>query len=249
MASATRVSRLTDNLPHDDLALLDPYLEHVTLQQGQVLTQPGEPVGHVVFPGRPTVIALFKQMEDGRLLKVAGLDGASAVGLIELAGDGLAITRAVTIMPGPALRLPTDALRAMLPRSAALRSLVARHNEALVAQVMQNAACNALHTIEKRIARWLLAAHDVARRADDPGPEDRIPLPLTQDMLSDVVGSQRTTVTVIAAGLKDAGIINYGKGRIFVLDRPRLELAACHCNEVVAALYDRLLSAENIMPD
>lgn len=237
-------NRLIASMVPGDLALLDRHLDRVVLNHQQILTRPGEAVADVFFPEHPTVVALFMPMDGGRLVQVAGADGTGVVGLTEAMADGSCLTRAVVFQPGPALRISAKALRGVLSRSKGLQSLAARHSEALTGQAMRNAACNAVHTLEKRIARWLLASHDVARGAADADTDDRILLPVTQEMMSDIVGAQRTTVTHILGDLDAAGMIRQGRGRIFIADRARLQSAACDCNEAIMVEYRRLFGPE-----
>ena len=237
-------NRLVASMSPKDLALLSPHLDRVILNHKDILTRPGEAVVDVFFPEHPTVVALFLTIDGDRLVQVAGADGTGAVGLTEAMADGPCLTRAVVFMPGPALRIGAKSLRNILPRSAGLQSLATRHAEAQAGQAMRNAACNAVHTVEKRVARWLLASHDVARGAVDAVDDEKILLPLTQEMLSDIVGAQRTTVTHILGALDAAGLIRQGRGRIYVADRERLQAAACDCNEAVMVEYRRLFGSE-----
>lgn len=142
-------------------------------------------------------------------------------------------------MPGTALRVEAGRLDEAKDRSKTLRELIARYADALLAQVLQSVACNALHTIEQRYARWLLMTQDRVGTSE---------LALTQEFLSEMLGVQRTTVTAAARTLQDKGVIQYRRGRIAIIDRPRLERVACECHEVVGRHYERVMPAWKPVP-
>ena len=123
--------------------------------------------------------------------------------------------------------------RSAWSRSAALRDLVDRHNEALFGHAIQSVACNALHAVEARFCRWLLSCHDRI---------DSNTVNLTQEFLADMLGVQRTTVTAVARSLQAKGMIRYRRGIVDVLDRPGLEATACECYDAVRRVYDRLIT-------
>jgi CRP-like cAMP-binding protein len=232
-------NRMLASLSPRDWALLAPHLEPVTLQREQVLANAGDIVTYVVFPEQSTAVALFATMGDGRVAEV-GLVGrnSGAVGLVSTGGDGRALCRATVVIAGPAMRIPAVQLAAAAKRSAGLRLLLARQAELTLGQTMQVAACNALHSVERRICRWILTVHDCVRDGA-PGNDDA-PLPLTQELVGDALGVQRTTVTVVAMRLQQAGLVRYGRGRLFVLNRPGLEQASCECHGALRRLQNRL---------
>jgi CRP-like cAMP-binding protein len=135
-------------------------------------------------------------------------------------------------LPGTGARIQTDIVRQEMQRSPALLSQVLRYAQALHVQVSQTAVCNVHHTLQERLARWLLMAHD--RAASDT-------LPLTQEFLSMMLGVRRPGVTVAATILQQTGAISYTRGRIAVLDRARLEAASCECYGMVQVQFNQLL--------
>jgi CRP-like cAMP-binding protein len=132
-------------------------------------------------------------------------------------------------LPGLAVVIPVSRFQAAVTQSERIRNLILRYKEALLGQVQQTAACNALHHLEERLARWLLQALD---RTDDPE------LPLTQEFIAQMLAVRRSTVTVIANKLQEAGMISYHRGHIAVLDRPRLEETACECYRTIRRRTD-----------
>jgi CRP-like cAMP-binding protein len=159
-------------------------------------------------------------MEAGEVVETATVGRRGAVGAFAGLGPWHAFTRAVVQIPGTAMVISASHFQAAVSQSERIRDLILRYKEGLLAQVQQTAACNALHQVEARLVRWLLQAIDCV---DDPK------LPLTHDHLAEMLAVRRTTVTVIAGKLQEAGLIRYHRGRIEVVDRLKLEEAACEC--------------------
>ena len=167
------------------------------------------------------------------LAEVAATIGREgAVGGIVSAGHKPAFAQAEVVLPGPALCLDIGRLEDAKERSPALRDLFARYADALLAQMMQTVACNALHPLNARCCRWLLTTQDRVNSAD---------IPLTQEALAEMLGVQRTTVSTVVGALRDRGLIRYGRGQVTILDRPRLEAAACECYRAVKSHFERVL--------
>jgi CRP-like cAMP-binding protein len=135
-------------------------------------------------------------------------------------------------MPGAAAQISTSKFQAVVAASPLIRDIIVRHNEVLLAQVQQSAACNALHEAESRFCRWLLQSRD---RSDDDI------VPITQEFLAQMLGVRRTTVTLVAQSLQDAGLLRYRRGRIEILDRSTLEERACECYGVVRRTIEQYL--------
>jgi CRP-like cAMP-binding protein len=216
-----------------DYRLLSPHIEMVALTRGQVLFEPGEEVRTVHFPLDGTVISFVISMRDGATAQTVSIGREGVIGGVVSQGFVPAFARAVVEIPGAALRLDLTQLNAAKRRSEGLANLFARYADCLHAQTLQAVACNALHTIEQRAARWLLATQDRV------GEDDVL---LTQELLSEMLGVQRTYVTRVAKALQEAGVIRYQRGRITILDRTRLEKAACECHAAVRAHFDRVLA-------
>jgi CRP-like cAMP-binding protein len=225
-------NRLLAALRPGDLEQLAPYLTPITLTAGASLFDVGDDITTTVLPCYSTMVSLLVVTRDGEPIEVASIGREGAIGGIVSAGFKPAYGRAVVRIPGAALSLPTARLEEAKARSPALRDLFSRYADVLLAQMMQSAACNALHSIDQRMCRWLLSTHD---RANAPT------IRLTQETLADMLGVQRTTVTAVAKALQEEGMIRNGRGRIEILDRARLEHRACECHAQVEAHFMRML--------
>jgi len=140
----------------------------------------------------------------------------------------------VVQIAGRALRMKARVLREEFARGGAFQRLLLRYTQALITQISQTAVCNRLHSVEKRLCRWLLLSHDRVRSDD---------LLMTQEFISDMLGGRRESVTVAAGRLQDAGLIQYARGQIRILDRKGLEATACECYQIVRDEFDRLLGS------
>jgi CRP-like cAMP-binding protein len=232
MSVDRRANLLLMALDGDDFALLSPHLKEVSLRQGQILQEQEALVEEVYFPLNG-VISLISVMEGGELVETATVGREGAVGAFAGLGPWHAFSRASVQLPGTAAAISVAHFQAAARQSARIRDLILRYKEALLAQVQQTAACNALHQIEARLARWLLQILD---RVDDPK------LPLTQDFMAQMLGARRSTVTVIAGKLQELGLIRYHRGHVVVLDRARLEQTACECYAAVRRRTDAVFT-------
>lgn len=227
-----RANRLLTALSARDFEVLEPHLELVDLPRGTVLFEPGEDVVTTHFPCHRTMVSLLIATRDGREVEAVTIGREGAVGGIVSEGHKPAFGRAVIQIGGEALAIPTSHLEAAKTGSTRFGDLFSRYADALLAQMMQSVACNALHRTEERCARWLLATHDRAG--------DNI-IQLTQESLAEMLGVQRTTVTAVTGVLQARGLIRTHRGRIEVLDRERLERTACECYRAVEDHFARLL--------
>src|SRR3954452_7636571 len=220
-------NHLLNSVAPADLEPLRPHLlgHPVEIAQDEVLHRRGEPVVHVFFPEKGLVSLTADTMDGGGSAEVAmtgreGLVGAAVL----LDPEAIATHEAVVQIPGTAWRIPAQVLCAAVERSPALRERLLRYVQFLMVQTGQAAACNARHSLSRRLARWLLMAHD---RVD--GDE----LALRQEAVSLMLGVRREGVNLAAHALQDGGLIRQARGRITVLDRPGLEAAACGCYRAV----------------
>jgi CRP-like cAMP-binding protein len=216
-------NRLLRSLAGADVALLAPHCREMSLRQGLILQEQEAPFEQVYFP-LSGVISLVTVMEDGDMIQTAMVGSEGAVGGFGGFGPCNAFSRALVQLPGEAVVIPVARFQAAVGQSNRIRNLILRYREVLLAQVQQTAACNALHPMEARLARWLLQVLD---RVDDPN------LPLTQDFIAQMLGAQRSTVSAIAHKLQEAGLISYSRGHILVLDWPMLEETACECYRAI----------------
>ena len=225
-------NRLLAALQAREFAVLEPHLEEVALTRGQVLFEPGDDVTTTYFPRHGTMVSLLIATRDGREVEAATIGREGAVGGIVSEGHKPAFGRAVVQIGGGALAIPTSHLESAKAGSPRFGDLFSRYADALLAQMMQSVACNALHRAEERACRWLLATHDRAG--------DKV-IHLTQESLAEMLGVQRTTVTAITGDLQARGLIRTHRGRVEVIDRLGLERAACECYAAVEAHFHALL--------
>ena len=217
-----------------DRGLIAGAMEPVALARGDVLFDPGDPVSHVTFPCECTVVTLAITMHDGRTVETATVGREGAVGGVVSQGYLPAFSRAVVRIGGPALRIEAGRLQAAKQGSHTLRNLFTRYSDCLLAQVLQSVACNALHPIEQRAAKGLLTLHD--RLSSDV-------LPITQDVLAEMLGVRRTYLSGVLHGLHEREMIAVARGRVTILDRPALERAACECHGRVREHFETVLGA------
>jgi CRP-like cAMP-binding protein len=215
-----------------DRAALEVVAEVVELARDEVLFDAGEEVPASYFPAAGAMISLVLYVQDGRTVEVATIGKEGAAGGIVSCGSAPAFARAIVQMSGPALKVPLASIESAKARSPHVRSIFCRYSDALLAQIMQSVACNALHPIEARCCRWLLTAHDRV--------EGEV-IPLTQEYLAEMLGVQRTSVSPIARSLQDKGLIRYRRGRIEILDRHGLEQSACECYHSVERHFAAVL--------
>ena len=231
-SAVRQANRLLAALSPRDFAVLEPHLEPVALPRGKALFEPGDDVTTTYFPCNRAMVSLLIVTRDGREVEAATIGREGAIGGIVSEGHKPAFGRAVVQVPGEALAIPTSHLEAAKTGSPRFSDLFARYADALLAQMMQSIACNALHTAEERACRWLLACHD---RAGDAV------IHLTQESFAEMLGLQRTTVNAVTGALAARGLIRNHRGRVEVIDRPGLERAACECYAAVEAHFRELL--------
>jgi CRP-like cAMP-binding protein len=230
--SAVR-NRLLAALPPAGFAALADHLQPAELELKQVLYEPGQIIQTIHFPEGGMVSHVIP-LENGHGVEVGLVGREGLVGLPGILGAERATTEAMVQMEGPAWRIRADELRAAFERSAPLRVLLLRYVQAFHAQVAQTAACNAQHTVDLRLARWLLMQHDRAEQDE---------FPMTHEFLALMLGTRRPSISVAAGVLQKSGAVRYVHGRMTVLDRAGLEAAACECYGVVREQSDELLGA------
>jgi CRP-like cAMP-binding protein len=214
-------------LPLEDFKRLSPALEVIPLTLKEILHRPGESLQYVYFPGGG-FCSMLTVLEDGRMVEVATIGREGLVGVSAML-DGGRTTACTMVQAATATcyRLTVEALRRETDRHGALYDLLGQYAQALMGFVMQSTACNAVHSVEQRLARWLLMAHD---RVDSDD------FPLTQEFAAMMLGAARPTVTVVAGTLQKAGLIKYRHGRVTIVDRKALERASCECYRAATAL-------------
>jgi CRP-like cAMP-binding protein len=217
-------------LPPHDFSLLAPHLRTIPLERGVMLHDVGEEFEHVYFP-HSGMVSLVAVMQSGADVETATIGRAGVIGASAGLGAKQSVGRAIVQLPGTGAWLSACQFHAAANRSQGIRDLIVRYNDLLLAQVQQSVVCNALHTMEGRLCRWLLQAHDCM---------DGNAIPLTQEFLGQVLGVRRTTVTIAAQLLQSSGLIQYRRGLIQIVDRPQLEELSCECYAVVRRHTDKI---------
>jgi len=223
---------LLQALPAAELEALHPRLELVELVRESVLVEAGAPLTHVYLP-HSGAISMMVRLSEGQAVEVAMIGHDSVFRASAALDDGVSSTDAVVLLPGTASVIDVAVLRASADRSAVLRGLLARHEQALFTQAQQSAVCNASHSVEARLSRWLLRARDLC---------DSETLPLTQELLAQLIGVQRNAVSIVAHALQRAGIIRYSRGHIDIKNPQGLRETSCECYDVVKTQHQRLLN-------
>ena len=226
-------NRLLSTMTREARALIEPFGDMIDLSPGEAVLQRGVQVEASLFPVGPTMISMTVQLSGGRSAEVASVGREGAVGGIVSCGHAPAFSRAEVLVPGPAYRVPLDALEDAKNRSPFIGNLFCRFSDYLLSQVMQSAACNAFHSIPERAARWLLHAQDRAG--------DRIEL--TQEAFAGLLGVQRTTVNAVVRELASEGLIATGRGTVHVTDRAGLKRRACECYERLEEHFGAVIGA------
>ena len=218
-------------LPDKDYQRLRPNLERVSLSLGEVVYESGGHLDFVYFPTN-AVVSLLYTTEDGSTAEMGLTGNDGVVGIALFLGGDTTPNRAVVQVAGGAFRMRAKILQEEFAGGGRLQQLMLRYTQALITQISQTAVCNRLHSVEKRLCRWLLLSHDRVKSDE---------LLMTQEFISNMLGGRRESVTVAAGRLQDAGLINYSRGHISILDRKGLETAVCECYHVVKNETDRLI--------
>ena len=225
-------NRLLATLRPGDHRLLSDSLETIQLASGSTLFEPGEDITTVNFPAEGTITALMLCLKGGTGAEAALIGKEGAIGGVISEGDKPAFTRGVVQMGGPAFRLSVDTLNQAKAKSPTLRNHFASYADCLLAQVLQSVACNAIHDLDARLARWLLTLHD--RVGSD---EMRV----TQEFIAEMLGVQRPYVTRVIGQLEKSGAIVKGRGIIIIVNRKKLERQACECYAYLRRHFERVL--------
>ncbi len=235
--SAETTSRPYNNLlrrlSQPDYALLAPHLTSETVVAGELLYNPGDDVQVVHFPCGPSLATFLVPNEDGRDVETILVGREGAVGGIVSEGYLPAYTRICVKFTGPFVRLHVGKLEAAKQRSATLRNIFARYADCMLAQIFQSTACNAIHSIEQRTAKWILSAME---RTD--GSES---VPLTHEQLATLLGVGRSYTSRVIQSFKAEGVIETRRGSILVRSREGLRLRACLCNDAVKTHFEEVL--------
>jgi CRP-like cAMP-binding protein len=225
-------NRLLGALDPDSRKRIEVHLEPIELKLGTVVCEAGGLLKHAYFP-QSNVLSLLTVLENGSAIETANIGREGAFGLFAAMYSRVSFNRCLVQLEGSMVRCPIKFLQAEFEGSENVRNLFVSYSETLLSQVQQTVACNAMHTTEQRMCRWLLMMHDRAQGKA---------LPYTHEFLSHMLGANRKSVTLAALSMQSAGLISYRRGRIQVLDRRGLEKAACECYSIVKARFDAFLT-------
>ena len=210
---------------------LFPHLELVPLELGRVLYESGDALRHVYFP-TDSIVSLLYVMESGASAEISVVGNEGLIGVALFMGGESTPSRAIVQSAGSAFRLLGQRLKDEFNRHGDLLLLMLRYTQSLITQMAQTAVCNRHHSIDQQLCRWLLLSLDRLR-------SNR--LVMTQELIANMLGVRREGVTEAAGKLQRVGAIEYSRGQITVLDRPKLERLCCECYAVVKKETDRLL--------
>ena len=216
---------LLNALPTKDYENIRPLLELVTLEAKRVLYNPGEPSQHVYFP-RGGFLSMAIVLENGAMVEVATVGREGMAGLTAKGPGRGIMTNTLVVVQGhdeSAYRMRLDDFRREMDRCSTFMDLINNYTEVFLAAVMQATGCNAAHNVEQRLAKWLLMAQDRMEAEE---------FSITQEFVAMMLGATRQTVTGVAGSLQKAGLIQYHRGRVRILDREGLEAASCECYRV-----------------
>ncbi len=231
-SNGARSNAILNTLSESQLAQLLPRLKIVELELGHVLYEPEQTIDYIYFP-TAGIISLLALFEDGDTVEAGVIGAEGMLGTPVVLGAKTTPHQALVQATGQAMRMTVHDLNGEVEKDGWLLKSMLRYTNAMFIQVAQTAACNRLHTIEQRLARWLLLTHDRVQRDE---------VLLTQEFLSRMLGVRRAGVSVAANDLKQAGAIDYRRGNVIVVNRQRLEQTSCECYEAVKQEYDRYLN-------
>ena len=227
-------NQLLAALPLDQRRRWLPHLEHVEMPLGQVLYEPGSTLSHVYFP-TTAIVSLLYVMKNGESAEIAVVGNEGVVGVSLFMGGESTSSRALVQSAGGAFRLTAELMKEEFYQAGPVLHLLLRYTQALITQMVQTAACNRHHSLDQQLCRWLLLSLDRLQGTE---------MVMTQELIANMLGVPREGATEGALKLQNAGLIDYTRGRIQVLDRAGLEKRTCECYAVVKQEYDRLLPSK-----
>ncbi|TYL71084.1 Crp/Fnr family transcriptional regulator [Bradyrhizobium cytisi] len=226
-----RDNLLLASLSPSDLAALQPHLKLGRFEQDQVLFEAGDTIDATYFP-TSAVVSIVVTLSSGQVVEAAMVGRDGVVGASAALDGRMALSRGVIQLSGEAMVCSLAGLRGAAMQSQPLLSLLIRHEQTLYSQAQQSTACMAAHHVNARLCRWLLRSRDLSQSDT---------LLFTQEFLAEMLGVHRTSVTVVAHTLQEAGIIKYTRGKIQITNLEGLRDAACECYETVKSQYQNLL--------
>ncbi|HEV2880588.1 MAG TPA: Crp/Fnr family transcriptional regulator [Pyrinomonadaceae bacterium] len=229
---ALTANRLLAHLPKDELELLCPHMERVSVEHGDRVIEPHVPIKDLYFPLN-CLLSMVTTMEDGATIE------SGSIGREGMSGTPVLLDASETTMPtfvqipGEAIRINAGVVKDLYERGGALKKIINRYIHTVIVVGSQSVACNRLHHIDARLARWLLMS------SDGVGSDE---INITHEYLAVMLGVRRAGVSEAAAKLQGRNLIRYNRGNVSIIEREALEAAACECYHVVRAEYERLFS-------
>jgi CRP-like cAMP-binding protein len=224
-------NHILEALPPAERDRLFPHLTLISLPLGSVLYEAGDTQRYIYFPV-DSIISLLYVLKDGASAEIAVVGNEGAIGVALFMGGETTTNRAIVQSAGCAYRLTRRRLKQEFERHGEMLHVLLRYTQALITQMAQTAVCNRHHSVDQQLCRWLLLSLD--RLASNK-------LTMTQELIANMLGVRREGVTDAAGKLQKLGVIQYSRGKIVVLNRPRLESLCCECYDVVRRETDRLL--------
>jgi CRP-like cAMP-binding protein len=228
-------NQVLNSLAAADVDSLLPHLRFMELPQEMVLYEASSTINRVFFP-HAGVVSLVVELASGEMIEAAMIGREGVVGGLAALDSKISISRAIVQIAGAASVVDVDHVRHLAQQSVNFRTTLIKHEQVLLAQSQQSVACNAIHTIEARLARWLLRCRDLI------GSDE---LSLTQEFIAQMLGVRRTSVSIVANTLQQAGLIKYKRGHIHLVNLEALRESACECYWTVKALSDRLIGTQH----
>ena len=225
-------NRLLAALPPEEYERLLPNLEPVAFDLGDIIYQSGGHIDYIYFLTE-CIVSLLYTMENGMSAEIGIVGNEGVIGIALFMGGDTMPNRAVVQSAGAAIRVKSCFLQNEFKRGGEFQHLLLRYTQAMITQISQTAVCNRLHPVEQQLCRWLLLSHDRLQMDE---------LKMTHEMIANMLGTRREGVTIAAGKLQDAGLINYYRGHIKIINRAGLEAAVCECYQVVKDEFDRLLT-------
>jgi CRP-like cAMP-binding protein len=224
-------NRILSALPRAEYRRLRPSLEHIGLDENEVVYSPGDGIRYIYFP-EDAIVSQLLDVDECRTVEVAMEGNEAAVGFATVLGGASSCNFSIVRDAGTAMRLEVGVLNRSTRRGGRLQVLLNRYVHAFVAQIARSAVCSRFHNIDKRLARWLLMTQD---RVSSPE------LRATQESIAHMLGVRRSSVTIAASDLHKHKVIDYSRGRIEILDQRRLRAASCSCYGLIKRQYDSFL--------
>jgi len=225
-------NRILAGLSAETYEQVAPHLKEVSLRLGTVLQMPEQRIEQIYFP-TTCMISLLATLEGGESVETGVVGYEGVVGISAVLGVDVASSEALVQVGGEALQMKAEALPYLIKHGGEFHDILLRYTHTIFMQVAQTAACNRAHTLDERLARWLLLTHDrvLADRFE-----------ATHEFLARMLGTRRAGVSVAASALRDAGVIDYTRGQVTIVDRKGLENASCECYQIVKTEFDRLFA-------